>query len=103
MKKLGAILIAAALIITIFAAYITLFGTTSTPSSTPGIIVPLYSYPGSVWTSLIQQHLAYPSVPIIAVINPSTGSGSASNPDYVSGIQSLTGATDGGKIPGITV
>ena len=104
MKKVSAVLLVAALLFMAFASFGT-FGAAA--QSTPGVIVPLYSYPGAVWTSLISQHEAYPSVPIIAVINPGSGpcnfGGSCPDPNYASGIQSLTGATDGGKIPGITV
>ncbi len=94
MKKLGAILIAAALILAASAAFIALgFGTT-TP--TTGVIVPLYSYPGSVWTSLISDHNSYSSVPITAVINPGSSACGAPNPcpdpNYESGISSLTSA-----------
>ncbi len=94
MKKLGAILIAVALILAASAAFIALgFGTT-TPAT--GVMVPLYSYPGSVWTSLIQDHQSYPSVPIIAIINPGSSACGAPNPcpdpNYESGISSLTSA-----------
>ncbi len=87
MKKVSAVLLAAALLVMTFASFASVGA-----SNTTGVIVPLYSYPGAVWTSLIQQHQAYPSVPIIAIINPSSGSGGSSDPNYVSGIQSLTSA-----------
>lgn len=38
-----------------------------------GYIVPLYMGPGSDWNSLIQLRQSYPSVPIIAIINPNSG------------------------------
>jgi hypothetical protein len=66
------------------------------PAST-GLIVPLYAYPtDSSWSALIQAKEAYPSVPIIAVINPDSGPGSSPDPNYVAGIASL-------KDAGITV
>jgi Spherulation-specific family 4 len=67
----------------------------ATQSST-GLIVPLYGYPSATWTTLAQQKLANPSVPIVAVINPSNGPGTAQDPNFVSGIQTL-------KSAGITV
>jgi Spherulation-specific family 4 len=54
-----------------------------------GVIVPLYGYPGQNWQSLVQAKEAYPSVPVIAVINPSDGPGSWQDPNFVSGIQQL--------------
>lgn len=47
-----------------------------------GLIVPLYIYPGSDWTTLINLKNTYPNVPIIAVINPGSGPGTAVNSDY---------------------
>jgi hypothetical protein len=67
----------------------------ATQSST-SLIVPLYGYPSATWTALAQQTLANPSVPIVAVINPSNGPGTAQDPNFVSGIQTL-------KFAGITV
>jgi hypothetical protein len=67
----------------------------ATQSST-SLIVPLYGYPSATWTTLAQQKLANPSVPIVAVINPSNGPGTAQDPNFVSGIQTL-------KSAGITV
>ncbi|HYL67299.1 MAG TPA: spherulation-specific family 4 protein, partial [Nitrosopumilaceae archaeon] len=71
------------------------FSTTIHPAvaATPtGVIVPLYSYPGNYWTQLIQAKNAHPSVPVIAIINPSSGSGSASDSNYVTGIKNLQSA-----------
>jgi hypothetical protein len=57
-----------------------------------GIVVPLYTYPtDSSWSALISIKQSYPSVPIIAVINPSNGPGSE-DPNYASGIQNLQAA-----------
>jgi hypothetical protein len=67
----------------------------ATQSST-ALIVPLYGYPSSTWTTLAQQKLANPSVPIVAVINPSDGPGTAQDPNFVSGVHTL-------KSTGITV
>jgi hypothetical protein len=64
--------------------------------SSAALIVPLYGYPSATWTSLAQQKLANPSVPIVAVINPSNGPGTAQDPNFASGMQAL-------KSAGITV
>lgn len=72
----------------VMTAYHPVFAAT-TPT---GVIIPLYSYPGSYWTQVIQAKNAYPSVPIIAVINPDNGPSSSSDPNYVSGIQQLQAA-----------
>lgn len=61
-------------------------------TSSTGIIVPLYSYPGSYWNQLIQAKNAHPSVPIIAVVNPNNGPGSSIDSTYVSSIQQLQSA-----------
>lgn len=57
-----------------------------------GVLIPLYSYPGSYWTQVIQAKNAHPSVPIVAVINPNNGPSTSSDPNYVSGIQQLQAA-----------
>jgi len=62
-------------------------------TQTTGVIIPLYTYPtdGS-WSGTIQTKQSYPSVPIIAIINPNNGPGSSSDPTFVSGIKSLQNA-----------
>jgi hypothetical protein len=57
-----------------------------------GVIVPLYSYPGQAWQSLVQTKEAYPSVPVVAIINPSNGPGSYQDQNFVTGIQQLEAA-----------
>lgn len=55
-----------------------------------GLLVPLYTPAGdATWSTLIQVKSSYPSVPVIAIINPSSGSGNSLSPTFVSGIQSL--------------
>ena len=61
-------------------------------TSQTGIIIPLYSYPGSSWNTIIQQKEANPSVPIIAIINPDSGPGASINSNYVTWINSLNAA-----------
>jgi len=61
-------------------------------TSSTGVIVPLYSYPGSYWNQLIQAKNAHPSVPIVAIINPNNGPGSSIDSTYVSSVQQLQSA-----------
>ena len=35
-----------------------------TPSANAGVAIPLYNYPDSTWTTIIQTHIEYPNVPI---------------------------------------
>ncbi|SRR5579885_315277 len=53
-----------------------------------GVMVPLYTYPGQTWDTVIQAKNANPAVPVVAIINPSNGPGSY-DPNYASGITSL--------------
>jgi spherulation-specific family 4 protein len=64
----------------------------SSSSSATGVIIPLYTYPGSTWTAVIQAKAANPGVSIVAVINPDNGPGASQDPNYVSGIQGLRSA-----------
>jgi Spherulation-specific family 4 len=62
----------------------------SAPSTTTGLIVPLYTYPTNLsWSSLIKERLSYPNVPIIAVVNPDSGLGKSLSPIYATGIAGL--------------
>jgi hypothetical protein len=62
----------------------------SAPSTTTGLIIPLYTYPTNLsWSTLIKEKLSYPSVPIIAVVNPDSGPGKSPNPIYATGIAGL--------------
>lgn len=63
---------------------------TSEPST--GLIVPLYIYPGSAWTTLISEKEANPSVPITAVVNPDNGPGATYSSTYDSWIVDLRDA-----------
>lgn len=60
--------------------------------SSVGVIIPLYTDPGASWTEVIQAKQNYPSVPIIAIINPNSGPGNSQQSDYVSGITNLENA-----------
>jgi hypothetical protein len=61
-------------------------------TSSTGVIVPLYGYPGSSWTGLIRDHEAYPTVPVVAVVNPASGPGWGVDSNFLSGIKSLQSA-----------
>lgn len=61
-------------------------------SSASGVIIPLYSYPGSTWNAIIEQKQANPSVPVTVVVNPSSGPGSSQDPNYAAWINSFRAA-----------
>ena len=61
-------------------------------SSNLGIVIPLYMSPGDYWSQIETAKMTYPSVPVIAIINPDNGPGNATQSTYVSGIQGLTAA-----------
>ena len=64
------------------------------PASTPaGTIIPLYSYPHpGAWDKVIAAKKAYPKVPMMAVVNPASGPGTAASSSYMTGIQQLLNA-----------
>jgi hypothetical protein len=64
---------------------------TVSPSAT-GIMIPLYTYPGSTWANVIAVEKANPGVPIVAIINPNSGPGASIDQNYISGILSLQSA-----------
>ena len=59
-----------------------------------GELIPIYLYPSSpaVWKPVITAKQAYPSVPFVAIANPASGPGTASDPNYVTAIKSLQDA-----------
>ncbi len=57
-----------------------------------GLMFPLYIYPGSKWNTLISAKNAYPNVPVIAIINPNSGPGTAIDSTYVTKINQLIAA-----------
>lgn len=66
---------------------------TSAATGSTGIIVPLYTYPtSSTWDAMVSAKTAYPSVPIVAIINPSSGPGTATDSNYSNGIKKLQAA-----------
>jgi hypothetical protein len=59
----------------------------------PGTIIPLYSVPSSgTWAAVAAAKRAHPAVPVMAVINPASGPGTAALSDYMAGIADLTAA-----------
>ena len=56
-----------------------------------GLMVPLYMDPNEDWDNLVNIKNAYPSLPIVAIINPDSGPGTFQNSDYVSGIDKMLG------------
>ena len=60
-----------------------------------GIVVPAYFYPGDLWSSM---NWAAGRVPLVAIMNPNSGPGTARNPDYVAAVNSLRAS--GGKVIG---
>jgi hypothetical protein len=64
-----------------------------TPANVTGTIVPLYTSPSHPsWTAVIAAKMAHPKVPVIAVVNPANGPGSAVNARVLAGISRLFSA-----------
>jgi|SRR5438445_10033478 len=62
----------------------------STRTYPTGVIIPLYTYPTDpTWNRVVQARTVHPSVPIIAIINPSSGPGTAIDSNFISGIKKL--------------
>jgi hypothetical protein len=57
-----------------------------------GVLVPLYVYPGGAWTTVAAAKEQYPSVPVVAVVNPASGPGLHLQQAYVKGVRSLHAA-----------
>ena len=57
-----------------------------------GLLVPLYMAPNTDWTTLITIKNKYPNLPIIAIINPSSGPGTSSSSTFVTEIAKLKAA-----------
>jgi hypothetical protein len=66
----------------------------ATASSSPGIVIPLYTDPtDSTWNTVVQVHNAYPTVPMIVIADPtSSGAGTSIDQNYVSGVKNLQAA-----------
>jgi spherulation-specific family 4 protein len=57
-----------------------------------GVLVPLYVDPNSAWTTVASAKQQYPSVPVVAIINPASGPGPHLRQTYVRGVRSLHAA-----------
>src|SRR5687767_1682309 len=57
-----------------------------------GIMVPLYTYPGGTWDTVIETKNDHPDVPVVAIVNPASGPGGSRDSNYVSGIEELKDA-----------
>jgi hypothetical protein len=67
------------------------------PVASTGTIVPLYTNPGdSSWNVVAAAKQAHPTVPVIAVVNPTNGPGPARDAGYAAGIGKL-------QLVGVTV
>ncbi|HZY99965.1 MAG TPA: spherulation-specific family 4 protein [Candidatus Baltobacteraceae bacterium] len=54
---------------------------------TPGVLIPLYAYPGKIWNTVIETKLAHPYVPFALIANVNNGPGTNADSKYVSYIQ----------------
>jgi Spherulation-specific family 4 len=70
--------------------YSSRFSQSATPS--PGVIVPLFSYPSNTWWLVVDAKKANPRVPMIAVVNPSDGPGNSIDPNFAWGVSFLQSA-----------
>jgi hypothetical protein len=65
----------------------------ATPTERAGTIIPLYEYPmGNSWAPVINAKKAHPTVPIIVVVNPSSGPGSTVDSNYTGVVEAITDA-----------
>lgn len=65
--------------------------TSDAATAVTGSIVPLYTYPTDAsWPAILAAQVAHPRVPVVAIVNPNSGPGSAPSTDYTNGIAALT-------------
>jgi hypothetical protein len=62
------------------------------PASPLGVLIPLYTYPGPTWDTVVALKQANPGVTMVVVVNPSNGPGPSQDPNYVSGVKKLQSA-----------
>lgn len=55
--------------------------------ATPGVVIPLYVYPGKTWNAVIAAKLAHSYVPFVLIANVANGPGTTADPNYVSFIE----------------
>ncbi|HKW04669.1 MAG TPA: spherulation-specific family 4 protein, partial [Nitrososphaerales archaeon] len=58
----------------------------------PGLLIPLYIYPGFPWHDVIRTKQNYPAVPFLVVVNPRNGPGAFKDPKYAAGIKDFQSA-----------
>jgi hypothetical protein len=69
-------------------------GASDATTAVTGCIVPLYTDPGDTsWSTIVLAKSAHPRVPVVAIVNPNSGPGSAPSTAYTAGIASLTTAS----------
>src|SRR5881396_556572 len=82
-----------AIVLLSVAAIATIRPSSAAATSPTGLVIPLYTYPtDGTWQAILNAKIAHPTVPIIAVINPSDGPGNALDPSYVLGIKAFQAA-----------
>ena len=55
--------------------------------TTPGVVVPLYAYPGKLWNIVINTKLAHSYVPMVLIANVNNGPGTTADANYIHFIQ----------------
>jgi hypothetical protein len=78
-------------IMLIFVSVSTLFDTVHAASPS-GVVVPLYTYPGSTWDAVIAAKNAHPAVPIIVIVNCCNGPGDSKDSTWATWIQKMQSA-----------
>ncbi|KAJ5583390.1 hypothetical protein N7535_002010 [Penicillium sp. DV-2018c] len=66
--------------------------TLPSPALSTGLLIPLYSWPGTdTWNTIYTTIAAYPTVPFYLIINPSTGPGETTYPEaaFITGIAKI--------------
>jgi len=64
----------------------------ATSSSGTGLLIPLYSSPGSSWNTIVQYKQANPSVPVTVIVNANNGPGAKWSSSYDTWIVTLRNA-----------
>ncbi|HKW05109.1 MAG TPA: spherulation-specific family 4 protein [Nitrososphaerales archaeon] len=91
-KSTSRLFLIVAILVVLCSAYFVSPPRAAVASSGTGVIVPLYAYPGSMWSGLIQAKEEYPSIPMVAIINPDNGPGSYQDPTILNGVRELQSA-----------
>src|SRR5437867_9232398 len=82
-----------AIVLLSVAAIATIRPSSAAVTNPTGLVIPLYTYPtDGTWAAVLNAKNLHPTVPIIAVINPNSGPGAASDASYVTGIKAFQAA-----------